>query len=228
MDGKTVNSGDKKAKPSDLQNGGKPESSALKNGAAGSTEVDQKTLSKSIEEVLGIDPEKAWEKFVATVTGGAKKARSRIMDLWGEERKNTIHTSLYDIMVPEAMYGIGGMPPVFLHSTDPPPPSKANTNCVGYHYMRHNITYGTFIIFKPGFIKWNLSSDGIGKLISDPAGAIAGTAAKLFAGDLSHHMQQLDTYWYDVARACRICLYLMRLEEVGFPFATQVNGLKAG
>ena len=222
-DGTTKSSGDKNAKSSDI--------AGNKNGAASSTSsgMDQNTLSKAIQEVLGIDPEKAWDKFVGTVTGAAQGAASKAMDLIGLQKENVNEkVNLMDIMRPEAMYGIGGMPPVFLHSTDPPAAGAGNTNSVGYHYMRHNISYGNFIVFKPGFLKWNLSSDSIGKLISDPGNAVAGTAAKLFAGDLSHHVQQLDTYWYDVARACRICIYLMRLENVGFPFATKIGGTKAG
>lgn len=127
-------------------------------------------------------------------------------------KKNYIAT----LTTPHALYGIGGMPASFLPNTDPP--TILNPNGVGYTYLTHNVTYGNYIVFQPGYLQWALSGEKIMNIISNPSAA-AGTIAQLFTGNLVSNMHAVDTYYQDVERACRVAIYMMGISTARMPFA---------
>ena len=120
------------------------------------------------------------------------------------------------ILVPQALYGVGGMPACFLNNTDPPGP--LNKQGIGTYYIDNVIQKGQFIVFKPGFLTWNIGADAIQSL-KEGADLAIGLVAKFFSGELTEVRGSADDYWFDVERANRILIYMMGLEDVTFPFA---------
>ena len=110
---------------------------------------------------------------------------------------------------PGALYGIGGMPAPFIDPTDPP--SRRLQNGVGYFYLQHNIRYGQFIAFKPGWVRWSLSGSDAQAI--QAGNTAVGTIASVMSGNIYQNVPLMEDYWRDVSRACRVCIYMMGLQD---------------
>lgn len=186
-------------------------------------------ISAAIKAILGVDPEKMWKKeeqkakeMPKPQDGDGTDQLQKLKQALGLDAKYQRQwNTLASLATPQALYGVGGMPSMYLYNTDPP--SELNAMGVGGTYLSHNVNNGQFIVFKPGYIKWDVSASKIKEIISDPSAAVS-TVAKLFTGSLSYHHNQLDQYWIDVSRACRIAIHYMSLHDATFPFAISANG----
>lgn len=200
------------------------------NGAGqGAGQVTADMISAAIKAILGVDPEKMWKKeeqkakeMPKPQDGDGNDQLQKLKQALGLDAKYQRQwNTLASLATPQALYGVGGMPSMYLYNTDPP--SELNAMGVGGTYLSHNVNNGQFIVFKPGYIKWDVSASKIKEIISDPSAAVS-TVAKLFTGSLSYHHNQLDQYWIDVSRACRIAIHYMSLHDATFPFAISSNG----
>ena len=139
---------------------------------------------------------------------------------------NTNLNYIASIATPASLYGIGGMPAVFLNNTDPP--SVLNSQGLGSFYLEQNIKHGQFVVFKPGFLTWGINKEEAGKIASLDTGALMGTVAKLFTGKLTDLRPSLDDFWFDVERSMRLAIYEMGMNETWFPFQMGGEGVSKG
>lgn len=187
----------------------------LEEHIAGIEKMDSQYTIKSLSEFHGI------EYSMATAASRAT----------GRDRK-ALDAMLLKYATPKDMLGIGGMPPVFLDNTDPN--GYKNKSVVGHHYFVNNILYGTFIAFKPGFIRWDITGKQTEELKA--GGGSPGFFSRAWAGTLAYNRPYVDGYYRDVARTMRMCAFMMGLSDVAFPFSLSqtaqlkqsVNNLKKG
>lgn len=140
---------------------------------------------------------------------------------------NTNLNYISQIATPASLFGIGGMPAVFLNNTDPP--SALNSQGLGSYYLEQNIKHGQFVVFKPGFLTWGIGKDEATEIASgNAAGALMGVVAKLFTGKLTDLRPSLDDYWFDVERSMRLAIYMMGLDKAWFPFQMGGEGVSKG
>lgn len=128
----------------------------------------------------------------------------------------TDHNTIASIATPQSLYGIGGMPAVFLNNTDPPSP--LNPQGLGKYYIEQNIVNGQFVVFRPGFLEWSIGVNQITNLVGGDVTVIGDILGKLVTGSLTDLTMALDDYWFDVERTCRLAIYMMGVEDVYFPF----------
>lgn len=157
---------------------------------------------------------------VANSTGIADIAKKR--DLM----YNTNINYISQIATPAALYGIGGMPAVFLNNTDPP--SVLNSQGLGTYYLEQNIKHGQFVVFKPGFLAWGIGKQEASEIASGNTDSLMGTVAKLFTGKLTDLRPSLDDFWFDVERSMRLAIYMMGLNKTWFPFQMGGEGVSKG
>ena len=131
--------------------------------------------------------------------------------------RNSLNNILLKNASPRDIHGISGMPPVFLPNTDPPAVTNSGVkDIVGRHYFRSNIIYATFVAFKPGYVRWDISgqdADSLKEGIS-PMGIIS----KAITGTLAYNRANVDQVWRDISRTNRMTAYMMGLNDVAFPF----------
>lgn len=185
---------------------------------------------EELKKLLGITPdeaEKKLDKFEASAGKSIKTAYYGYDKYVGNPDGRTssayrgqLNSLIERYATPHDMYGIGGMPAIFLDNTDPP--GKPNSNIVGRQYLINNILNGTYVAFKPGYIEWAFTDDDATKMEAGekPMGVIG----KMFTGTLAHNKPQVDQYYRDVSRACRILAFQMGLDDVAFPFALNSTG----
>lgn len=187
-----------------------------RNGAGDAQASD--AFSKVMAKFLGEDPAKIWKKRYdmskkapKESKGPSGKTPDAIIKASISQGGKTIYGDSHNAQIaavttPTHLYGVGGMPAVFLQNTDPP--SSLNPNGIGGYWLRHHVSYGQFIIFQPGYISWGISAAVAKDIVSNPAN-IGGTLAKMFTGELITFNPQVDTFFFDVERACRIAMHLM-------------------
>lgn len=179
---------------------------------------------EELTQTLGVDPDKAYEEALKysdqTPTAiSASEINKKSIEALAARKDGLYRTNenyIASICTPSSLYGVGGMPASYLHNTDPPSLLSGNGG-VGAYYLKHNVTHGQFIVFQPGYIRWDLSSATAKALISSPESAL-GTIAKLFTGELTRVEKQTDTYWFDVERACRYAIYMMGIQDIPLTF----------
>lgn len=187
----------------------------------------------SLKEILAtlkppIDPDKAltnWDKFDTASIKGVKVSQGVIMDdtVSPSKRYNkSQHDLILSLATPGALHGIGGMPASYLDNTDPP--SRDHNNGLGYFYMQQNIVYGQFIAFKPGWIRWNISGDDAQSIAN--GGSAVGVLGGVLSGSIYQNAPLMDSYWRDVSRACRLCIFLMGLQSSAVEYVIS-GGIKA-
>ena len=187
----------------------------------------------SLKEILAtlkppIDPDKAltdWDKFDTASIKGVKVSQGVNMDdtVSPSKRYNkSQHDLILSLATPGALHGIGGMPASYLDNTDPP--SRDHNNGLGYFYMQQNIVYGQFIAFKPGWIRWNISGDDAQSIAN--SGSAVGVLGGVLSGSIYQNAPLMDSYWRDVSRACRLCIFLMGLQSSAVEYVIS-GGIKA-
>ena len=187
----------------------------------------------SLKEILAtlkpaIDPDKAladWDKFdTAAIKGVKVKSGANLADTVSPSKRynKSQHDIILSLATPGALHGIGGMPASYLDNTDPP--SRDHNNGLGYFYMQQNIVYGQFIAFKPGWIRWNISGDDA-QSISTGGSAVA-VLGGVLSGSIYQNAPLMDSYWRDVSRACRLCIFLMGLQSSSVEYVIS-GGIKA-
>ena len=200
-------------------------------GTGGSGESATPLLSdEELKKLLGIMPDEAEKKLDKFEKAGGHAIKSAY---YGYDKnvnnpdgrtsrayRSQLNTLIEKYATPHDLYGIGGMPAIFLDNTDPP--GKPNSNVVGRQYLINNILNGTYVSFKPGYIEWAFTDEDATKLEGGekPMGVIG----KMFTGTLAHNKPQVDQYYRDVSRACRILAYQMGLDDVAFPFTLNSAG----
>lgn len=191
---------------------------------------------EEIWKALGFeDPEKAYEESLAFsdktpstvnppkvgVDLSQKAIDAKIMN---EKRLYMKNDSLIaSLTVSGSLYGIGGMPAHFIHNCDPP--ASVNKGGVGAFYLKNYVTYGQFISFQPGYIKFGISGDEAAEIVNNGANAsatLSSIGAKIMSGEVTQFQLQLDTYWLDVERACRIATNMMGISKM--PLTLPVTG----
>ena len=90
--------------------------------------------------------------------------------------------------------------------------------------MQQNIVYGQFIAFKPGWIRWNISGDDAQSIAS--SGSAVGVLGGVLSGSIYQNAPLMDSYWRDVSRACRLCIFLMGLQTSSVEYVIS-GGIKA-
>ena len=187
----------------------------------------------SLKEILAtlkppIDPDKAladWDKFDTASIKGVKVSQGVNIDdtVSPSKRYNkSQHDLILSLATPGALHGIGGMPASYLDNTDPP--SRDHSNGLGYFYMQQNIVYGQFIAFKPGWIRWNISGDDAQSIAN--GGSAVGVLGGVLSGSIYQNAPLMDSYWRDVSRACRLCIFLMGLQSSAVEYVIS-GGIKA-
>lgn len=210
------------------KDGGRPEVPGEEGGGKGD-------IMKEIRKNLGLeDPEKAYEDSLAFsdqnpstvnppkvgVDLSQKSIDKKIMNEKSLYFKND--TLIASLTVAGSLYGVGGMPAHFIHNCDPP--ASVNKGGVGAFYMKNYVTYGQFISFQPGYIKFGISSETAESIVAgDLSSATLGSlGAKVLSGEITQFQLQLDTYWLDVERACRIATNMMGISKM--PLTLPVTG----
>ena len=187
----------------------------------------------SLKEILAtlkppIDPDKAladWDKFDTASIKGVKVSHGVNIDdtVSPSKRYNkSQHDLILSLATPGALHGIGGMPASYLDNTDPP--SRDHSNGLGYFYMQQNIVYGQFIAFKPGWIRWNISGDDAQSIAN--GGSAVAVIGGVLSGSIYQNAPLMDSYWRDVSRACRLCIFLMGLQSSAVEYVIS-GGIKA-
>ena len=187
----------------------------------------------SLKEILAtlkpaIDPDKAlanWDKFdTAAIKGVKVKSGANLADTVSPSKRynKSQHDIILSLATPGALHGIGGMPASYLDNTDPP--SRDHNNGLGYFYMQQNIVYGQFIAFKPGWIRWNISGDDAQSIAA--GGSAVGVLGGVLSGSIYQNAPLMDSYWRDVSRACRLCIFLMGLQSSSVEYVIS-GGIKA-
>ena len=187
----------------------------------------------SLKEILAtlkppIDPDKAladWDKFDTASIKGVKVSQGVNIDdtVSPSKRYNkSQHDLILSLATPGALHGIGGMPASYLDNTDPP--SRDHSNGLGYFYMQQNIVYGQFIAFKPGWIRWNISGDDAQSIAN--GGSAVAVIGGVLSGSIYQNAPLMDSYWRDVSRACRLCIFLMGLQSSAVEYVIS-GGIKA-
>ena len=166
--------------------------------AQGIDNIDKKAVIKSLAEFHGIEQS----------LGAAANRQT------GKDRK-ALDALLMKYATPKDMLGIGGMPPVFLDNTDPN--GYKDKSVVGHHYFVNNILYGTFVAFKPGFIRWDITKKQTDEI--QGGGASPGFFSRAWAGTLAYNRPYVDGYYRDVSRTMRMVAFMMGLADVAFPFS---------
>ena len=166
--------------------------------AKGIDDIDKKAVIKSLAEFHGIEQS----------LGAAANRQT------GKDRK-ALDALLMKYATPKDMLGIGGMPPVFLDNTDPN--GYKDKSVVGHHYFVNNILYGTFVAFKPGFIRWDITKKQTDEI--QAGGASPGFFSRAWAGTLAYNRPYVDGYYRDVSRTMRMVAFMMGLADVAFPFS---------
>lgn len=166
--------------------------------AKGIDDIDKKAVIKSLAEFHGIEQS----------LGAAANRQT------GKDRK-ALDALLMKYATPKDMLGIGGMPPVFLDNTDPN--GYKDKSVVGHHYFVNNILYGTFVAFKPGFIRWDITKKQTDEI--QGGGASPGFFSRAWAGTLAYNRPYVDGYYRDVSRTMRMVAFMMGLADVAFPFS---------
>ena len=183
-----------------------------------------------LKKLLGILPDEAEKKLdkfeksagraIKTAYYGYDKNITNPDGRTSRAYRSQLNSLIEKYATPHDMYGIGGMPAIFLDNTDPP--GKPNSNIVGRNYLINNVLNGTYVSFKPGYIEWAFTDDDASKMESGqkPMGVVG----KMFTGTLAHNKPQVDQYYRDVSRACRILAFQMGLNDVAFPFTLNSAG----
>lgn len=166
--------------------------------AQGIDNIDKKAVIKSLAEFHGIEQS----------LGAAANRQT------GKDRK-ALDALLMKYATPKDMLGIGGMPPVFLDNTDPN--GYKDKSVVGHHYFINNILYGTFVAFKPGFIRWDITKKQTDEI--QGGGASPGFFSRAWSGTLAYNRPYVDGYYRDVSRTMRMVAFMMGLADVAFPFS---------
>lgn len=166
--------------------------------AKGIDNIDKKAVIKSLAEFHGLEQS----------LGAAANRQT------GKDRK-ALDALLMKYATPKDMLGIGGMPPVFLDNTDPN--GYKDKSVVGHHYFVNNILYGTFVAFKPGFIRWDITKKQTDEI--QGGGASPGFFSRAWAGTLAYNRPYVDGYYRDVSRTMRMVAFMMGLADVAFPFS---------
>ena len=206
-----------------------------KASSATTTSVDSSSANPlfnddELKKILGImpdDAEKKLDKFeksagksIKTAYYGYDKNITNPDGRTSRAYRSQLNSLIEKYATPHDMYGIGGMPAIFLDNTDPP--GKPNSNIVGRNYLINNVLNGTYVAFKPGYIEWAFTDDDASAMESGqkPMGVVG----KMFTGTLAHNKPQVDQYYRDVSRACRILSFQMGLNDVAFPFTLNSAG----
>ena len=205
------------------------------NSTTGTTGTDTAPASTgfSLKEILAtlkppIDPDKAladWDKFdTASVKGVAVKQGVNFSDSVSPSKRynKSQHDLILSLATPGALHGISGMPASYLDNTDPP--SRDHSNGLGYFYMQQTIVYGQFVAFKPGWIRWNISGNDAQALAT--SGSAIGVVGGVLSGNIYQNAPLMDSYWRDVSRACRLCIFLMGLQDSSVEYLIS-GGIKA-
>lgn len=171
---------------------------SLDEHAKGIENIDKRLVVKSLAEFHGIEQ---------SLGAAANRAT-------GKDRK-ALDALLMKYATPKDMLGIGGMPPVFLDNTDPN--GYKDKSVVGHHYFVNNVLYGTFIAFKPGFIRWDITNKQSEEI--QGGGASPGFFSRAWAGTLAYNRPYVDGYYRDVSRTMRMVAFMMGLADVAFPFS---------
>ena len=196
---------------------------------AGIPALSDDELRKFLGGVLPDEREEVLNKLEAkgghsikTAYYGYDKKRANPNMRTASDYRTSLNKLLEEYASPHDLYGIAGMPAIFLDNTDPP--GRGDQRGVGYNYLVNNIIYGTYVAFKPGYIEWDITDEeGEGM---DSGSIPTGIVGKMFTGTLASNRPQVDQVYRDVARACRICAYMMGLDDVAFPFKLNTIGLK--
>lgn len=179
------------------------------------------------------DPDKFYEKLkkksdkqkVSYAKNGGVTNSTNIQSM--AEKKDAMYKTnirtIAQIATPSALFGVGGMAAPFLNNTDPP--GALNSQGLGSYYLENNITHGQFVVFKPGYVSWGITSSDAEGLVNKGTDLVLGMVGKLFSGKLVDLNPSLDDYWFDVERSMRIGIYELGLSEAWFPFQMGGEGV---
>lgn len=179
------------------------------------------------------DPDKFYEKLkkksdktkVSYAKGAGVTSSTNIGSI--AEKKDAMYKTnmrtIAQIATPAALFGVGGMAAPFLNNTDPP--GALNNQGLGSFYLENNITHGQFVVFKPGYVSWGITSSDAENLITKGTEILGGMIGKLFSGKLVDLNPSLDDYWFDVERSMRIAIYELGLNDAWFPFQMGGEGV---
>ena len=179
------------------------------------------------------DPDKFYEKLkkksdkqkVSYAKNGGVTNSTNIQSM--AEKKDAMYKTnirtIAQIATPAALFGVGGMAAPFLNNTDPP--GALNSQGLGSYYLENNITHGQFVVFKPGYVSWGITSSDAEGLVQKGTDIVLGMVGKLFSGKLVDLNPSLDDYWFDVERSMRIGIYELGLSEAWFPFQMGGEGV---
>lgn len=179
------------------------------------------------------DPDKFYEKLkkksdkqkVSYAKNGGVTNSTNIQSM--AEKKDAMYKTnirtIAQIATPAALFGVGGMAAPFLNNTDPP--GALNRQGLGSYYLENNITHGQFVVFKPGYVSWGITSSDAEGLVQKGTDIVLGMVGKLFSGKLVDLNPSLDDYWFDVERSMRIGIYELGLSEAWFPFQMGGEGV---
>lgn len=213
----------------------KKEEEASKNRNGTGEEIGKDPTLQDVIKSLGFDPDKEYEaalKFsdetpssVSPPKVGVNLSQKAIdAKIMNEKRLYYKNDSLIaSLVVSGSLYGVGGMPAHFLHNCDPP--ASVNKGGVGAFYMKNYVTYGQFISFQPGYLKFGITdaeADGIVQDAQNAAASLGSLGGKVLSGEVTQFKLQMDTYWLDVERACRICTNMMGISKM--PLTLPVTG----
>ena len=196
----------------------------------GSSSATPLLNDEELKKLLGILPDEAEKKLdkfeksaghaIKTAYYGYDKNISNPDGRTARAYRSQLNSLIEKYATPHDMYGIGGMPAIFLDNTDPP--GKPNSNIVGRNYLINNVLNGTYVAFKPGYIEWAFTDDDASKM--EAGEKPMGVMGKMFTGTLAHNRPQVDQYYRDVSRASRIMAFNMGLNDVAFPFTLNSAG----
>lgn len=136
--------------------------------------------------------------------------------------RHSLNSLIEKYATPHDLYGISGMPAIFLDNTDPS--GRGDQRTIGYNYLLNNVIYGSYVAFKPGYIEWDIT-DAEGNDM-ESGNVPVGIVGKMFTGTLAANRPQVDQVYRDISRMNRIAAYMMNLDDVAFPFALNSIGLK--
>ena len=136
--------------------------------------------------------------------------------------RRSLNSLIEKYATPHDLYGISGMPAIFLDNTDPS--GRGDQRTIGYNYLLNNVIYGSYVAFKPGYIEWDIT-DAEGNDM-ESGNVPVGIVGKMFTGTLAANRPQVDQVYRDINRMNRIAAYMMNLDDVAFPFALNTIGLK--
>ena len=171
---------------------------AVNNAANGTSSTESSSATplfndEELKKLLGILPDEAEKKLdkfeksagrsIKTAYYGYDKNITNPDGRTARAYRSQLNSLIEKYATPHDMYGIGGMPAIFLDNTDPP--GKPNSNIVGRNYLINNVLNGTYVAFKPGYIEWAFTDDDAAAM--EGGQKPMGVVGKMFTGTLAHN-----------------------------------------